>query len=90
MKAMLDMTRPGADWLAFLGGRQALGWWVIGKENDQIIAHAGDTIGFSSSLAHNPKTGVGAVVLSNFVSGGDDLGMHFVRPSYPGDPPRGR
>ncbi|MGZ4886213.1 MAG: serine hydrolase, partial [Candidatus Aminicenantales bacterium] len=83
MSAMLETRRPGADWLAFLGGQQALGWWVIGKGDDQIIAHAGDTLGFSCSASYNPKTRVGAVALSNGVSGGEDLAMRILRPSYP-------
>ena len=82
MAAMLETRRPGADWLAFLGGQQALGWWVIGKGNDPLIAHSGDTIGFSGSVAFDPKARFGAVALSNSVDGGTDLAMHIVRPSY--------
>src|SRR5260370_22329884 len=80
---MLMTRRPSADWLAYLGGEQALGWWVIGKGDEQSIALAGETLGFSSSVAYNPKTRSGVVVLSNCASGGSDMAMHFLRPGYP-------
>ena len=83
MMAMLEIRRPSDDWLAYLGGQQALGWWIIGSGDDAIIAHAGDTMGFSGSIALNLKTRIGVVVLVNGASGGDDLAMHLLRPSYP-------
>ena len=83
MSAMLETRRPGDDWLAYLGGQQALGWWVIGNGDEAMIAHAGDTMGFSGSVAFNPKTRIGVAVLVNGVSGGTDLAMHLLRPSFP-------
>jgi hypothetical protein len=93
MDRMLQTRRPADDWLLYLGGEQALGWWVIGKGDDRIIAHAGETIGYTSSIAFSPKRGVGVVVLSNGSSAGEDLAMHLLRPSYPlsgaaGPPPK--
>jgi D-alanyl-D-alanine-carboxypeptidase/D-alanyl-D-alanine-endopeptidase len=83
MTTMLETRRPSDDWLAYLGGQQALGWWIIGNGDDALIAHAGDTIGFSGSIAFNPRTRSGVAVLVNGVSGGTDLAMHLLRPSYP-------
>lgn len=83
LTAMLETRRPSDDWLAYLGGQQALGWWVIGSGDEAIIAHAGETMGFSGSIALNIKTGIGVVVLANGATGGNDLAMHLLRPSYP-------
>jgi CubicO group peptidase (beta-lactamase class C family) len=83
MKAMLETRRPAADWLQFLGGEQALGWWVVGKGDNQMLAHAGDTAGFTASIAYNPQTRVGVVALTNCSTGGDQIAMHILRPSWP-------
>jgi CubicO group peptidase (beta-lactamase class C family) len=89
MAAMLETRRPGDDWLGYLGGQQALGWWIFGKGDDQLIAHAGETLGFSSSVAFDPKMRVGVVVLSNGANGGSEMAMHLLRPSYPLSRPGG-
>jgi D-alanyl-D-alanine-carboxypeptidase/D-alanyl-D-alanine-endopeptidase len=83
MASMLETHRPGDDWLGYLGGQQALGWWIIGKGDDRIIAHAGETLGFSCSVAYNPKTRVGVVALTNSPNGGNEVAMHLLRPGYP-------
>ncbi|HLK55507.1 MAG TPA: serine hydrolase [Chthonomonadaceae bacterium] len=83
MPRMLETVRPADDWLLYLGGKQALGWWIIGTGDDRIIAHAGETLGFSCSVAYNPKTHVGVVALTNSPNGGNEVAMHLLRPSYP-------
>jgi len=67
---------------------QALGWFVIGKGDDQFFIHGGGTFGFSSSLAYDPKTRTGVVVLSNAAGSVDDIARHLLRPALPLDKPR--
>jgi serine-type D-Ala-D-Ala carboxypeptidase/endopeptidase len=62
---------------------QALGWVVVGKGNDQLVAHDGSTWGFSSYVAWDPATHVGVVVLSNQLGGISDIGRHLLRPQIP-------
>jgi CubicO group peptidase (beta-lactamase class C family) len=83
LRMMLNTVRPADDWLAYLGGRQALGWWIIGSGDEQIIAHSGDTAGFSCSLAYCPHTRCGMVALVNGAKGGDDLFLSVLRPGVP-------
>ena len=83
MALMLETRRPGDEMLTYLGAEQALGWWVLGRGEDQVMAHGGDTLGFSSSVAYHSKTRVGVVVLANSANSADDIAMHLLRPSYP-------
>lgn len=69
------MSRPGE--------MQALGWVLIGGGNDQLIVHDGGTLGYASSVAWDPTTRVGVVVLSNHVGSVDDIARHLLRPSSP-------
>lgn len=89
MAAMLETRRLGDEMLDFLGAEQALGWWVLGKGNNQVMGHGGDTPGFSSSVAYSPGMRTGVVVLSNTANSGDDLAMHLLRPSFPLSHPEG-
>lgn len=66
---------------------QALGWFVIGKGDEQFFIHGGGTFGFASSLAYDPKTRTGVVVLSNAANSVDDIARHLLRPSMPLDKP---
>jgi CubicO group peptidase (beta-lactamase class C family) len=81
MAAMLQTRRPNEIYML----EQALGWWVIGKGADEFFIHGGGTFGFSSSMGYDPRTRVGAVVLSNASGSVDDIVRHILRPSLPLD-----
>jgi serine-type D-Ala-D-Ala carboxypeptidase/endopeptidase len=78
MDSMLIIKRPGPQLI-----QQALGWWVIpfGTDDDWILTHPGETFGFSSVVACDPKLRCGVVVLSNN-TGGDvsSIAWHILRP----------
>lgn len=79
MSAMFETKRPGP------GFQQALGWWVLSlsQEDKGFIIHGGQTLGYASSLAYDPKLQVGVVVLSNAANDNGDLACHILRPSFP-------
>lgn len=78
MAAMLATQRPKSP-----GQRQALGWIVSGDSNDQLIFHDGGSFGFASSLAWDPKSKTGVVVLSNQLADVSDIARHLLRPNIP-------
>lgn len=80
MTAMLETRRPGGPNLT-----QALGWWVVsfGPGDDGIVAFGGETLGYASTLAYDPKTRVGVVVLSNGAANDGGIGWHLLRPALP-------
>lgn len=84
MAAMLQTRRPNEIYML----EQALGWWVIGKGEDEFFIHGGGTFGFASSIGYDPKTRIGAVVLSNTAGSVDDIVRHLLRPSLPLDKPQ--
>jgi CubicO group peptidase (beta-lactamase class C family) len=69
------------------GSEQALGWVVSGEQGDRLFVHDGATLGHASSLAWDPKSRTGIVVLSNHVSGVGDIARHLLRPQLPLDKP---
>jgi serine-type D-Ala-D-Ala carboxypeptidase/endopeptidase len=77
MAEMLSTRRPSS------GGEQALGWMIVGKGDDQLIVHDGATFGYASSIAWDPKTRAGVVVLSNHVVAVGDIARHLLRPNRP-------
>jgi len=84
MAAMVQTRRPNEIYML----EQALGWWVIGKGADEFFIHGGGTFGFASSMGYDPKTRIGAVVLSNTSGSVDDIVRHMLRPSLPLDQPQ--
>jgi serine-type D-Ala-D-Ala carboxypeptidase/endopeptidase len=84
MAAMLRTRRPNEIYML----EQALGWWVIGKGEGEFFMHGGGTFGFSSSVGYDPRTRVGAVVLSNASASVDDIVRHVLRPGLPLDKPQ--
>jgi CubicO group peptidase (beta-lactamase class C family) len=83
MAAMPETRRPNRLYML----DQALGWFVIGKGDQQFFIHGGGTFGFASSLAYDPKSRTGVVVLSNAANSVDDVARHLLRPSMPLDKP---
>jgi CubicO group peptidase (beta-lactamase class C family) len=79
LNTMLETRRVGP------GMTQALGWWIVSTDpgDDGIVTHDGSTLGFSSSIAYDPKTRTGVVVLSNTVNGVGDIARHLLRPKVP-------
>jgi len=77
MAMMLSTRRPARQ------GEQALGWLLTGGDDNQLIVHDGGTFGYASSIAWDPRTRVGIVVLSNQVAGVGDIARHLLRPSLP-------
>jgi len=51
MKAMLQTRRPGP------GFQQALGWWIVSMDSadEGFVFHGGETPGYSSSVAYDPR-----------------------------------
>lgn len=62
------------------GDEQALGWFISGSGQRQIVWHNGGTGGYRSFVGYRPSTGVGVVVLSNTSTevGVDDIGVHLL------------
>jgi serine-type D-Ala-D-Ala carboxypeptidase/endopeptidase len=83
MATMLSTRRP----MPQLGQTQALGWVAIGEDDDQLIIHDGGTFGYASSVAWDPRSRVGVVVLSNQVAGVSDIARHLLRPNVPLEKP---
>ena len=79
MAGMLQTRRPAPTL------QQALGWWIIpfGPGDDGIVTAAGVTLGFSTTVAFDPRTRVGVVVLSNSSEGDGGLAWHLLRPAWP-------
>ncbi|HEX5725619.1 MAG TPA: serine hydrolase, partial [Longimicrobiaceae bacterium] len=79
MAAMLATRRPGPNL------QQALGWWVIpmGPGDAGIVTHGGATFGYAATVAFDPATRVGVVVLSNGVQDDGGLAWHLLRPAFP-------
>lgn len=77
MSLMLAIRRPAG------GSEQALGWVVSGKGDAQLIFHDGGTLGYASSVAWDPGSRVGVVVLSNQVSNVGDIARHLLHSNTP-------
>jgi len=79
MAAMLQTRRLGP------GFTQTLGWWVVlgGQGDDGIVTHGGETPGYTCTVAYDPKTRVGVVVLSNSAENDGGLAWHLLRPNFP-------
>jgi CubicO group peptidase (beta-lactamase class C family) len=79
MAAMLQTRRPGP------GLKQALGWWIVmvGPQDEGFVAFGGQTPGYATTIAYDPKAGVGVVVLSNGAHDDGGLGWHLLRPAFP-------
>jgi CubicO group peptidase (beta-lactamase class C family) len=67
------------------GFLQTLGWWIVstGPEDPGILAHDGQTLGFASAIAYDPRTRSGVIVLSNSAASVGDLARHLLRPAIP-------
>jgi D-alanyl-D-alanine-carboxypeptidase/D-alanyl-D-alanine-endopeptidase len=78
MEATVRTRRPTQS-----GNEQALGWTVIGNDDDELIFRDGGTFGYASSMAWDPKKRAGVVVLSNQVGSVDDIARHLLRPNVP-------
>lgn len=84
LPAMLETRRQGP------GFQQTLGWMAIGKApDDEILFHDGQTLGFASSIAYDPRSRTGVVVLSNAAASVGDIGRHVLRPAIPLAKPTG-
>jgi serine-type D-Ala-D-Ala carboxypeptidase/endopeptidase len=78
-KAMLETRRPGP------GFQQALGWWILalGPGQDSIVLFGGETLGYSCTIAYDPKMFTGVIVLTNSDQKDGGLCLHILRPSFP-------
>ena len=66
------------------GFAQALGWMALTTgPDDEIIFHDGQTLGFASAVAYDPRSRRGVVVLSNTAASVGDIARHLLRPSLP-------
>jgi len=76
--AMLATRRPLGP-----NREQALGWVIVGKDDEALIAHDGGTMGYASAMAWDPRKRIGVVVLENQVGDVSDIAYHLLRPSFP-------
>ena len=60
-----------------------LGWGVDVLNGDEMIAHGGETAGYSALLIFLRRAGVGVVVLANSKFKIADIGFHLIDPSIP-------
>jgi CubicO group peptidase (beta-lactamase class C family) len=81
MASMLATQRPTSA--SPSASRQALGWLMIGDPADPLIVHDGGSWGYGSSVAWDPKMGIGVVVLSNQIGDVGDIARHLLRPGIP-------
>jgi CubicO group peptidase (beta-lactamase class C family) len=79
MAATIHTRRPKGN----AGEEQALGWIVLKKGDDEIYYHDGGSLGFSSSVAWDPKQRGAVVVLSNQMAGVNDIALHLLRKEIP-------
>ena len=78
LPVMLATRRPGP------GFQQALGWMVLARNDaNELLFHDGQTLGFASSIAYEPATRTGVVVLSNAANPVGDIARHVLRPAIP-------
>jgi CubicO group peptidase (beta-lactamase class C family) len=77
MDAMLATRRPNQLWFI----DQALGWFVIGKGDEQVVLSGGATIGFGCTVLYDPRQRIGVVVLTNARGSEDGIALHVLRPS---------
>lgn len=74
LKTRRPTSKPGAE--------QALGWTVIGADNEKLIFRDGGTFGYASAMAWNPTQRVGVAVLSNHVASVSDIARHLLQPDF--------
>lgn len=65
-----------------------LAWHIrAAPSGGTIVWHNGGTGGYRSFIGFDPARGVGVVLLTNSVSGADDIGFHLLDASLPLSPP---
>jgi CubicO group peptidase (beta-lactamase class C family) len=79
--SLLETRRPTGE----RGNEAALGWFISGRHDDEIVFKTGGTAGFRSFVGFSPGRGRGVIVLTNGGgwSQGSDIGMHLINGSYP-------
>ena len=79
LPTMLATRQEGPGFL------QTLGWWIVstGPDDPGILTHDGQTLGFASAIAYDPRTHSGVVVLSNSAASVGDVARHLLRPAIP-------
>ncbi len=76
MRQMLKVQRPGPP-----GVEVGLGWHIVDQRGTQAAFHSGQTYGYHSFFAFEPRRKVGVIVLSNSSVSIDDLGWRIL--DYP-------
>jgi serine-type D-Ala-D-Ala carboxypeptidase/endopeptidase len=61
----------------------AFGWFVVSRNDDEIVWKDGETGGYSSFVGYSTKSRLGSIVLSNAGILNDDIGFHLINPAYP-------
>ena len=82
-KVMLRMafsrrSRGSAQPRAFSRAEQALGWYVVGRGEDEIVVHDGAGPSCAASIAYDTKARAGVVVLSNTGMAVRDISRHLL------------
>jgi CubicO group peptidase (beta-lactamase class C family) len=60
-----------------------LNWHIRKVGEESVVWHNGGTAGFRTFAGFDPRTGVGAVVLTNSGHGADDIGFHLINAGVP-------
>ncbi len=74
----LSISRPISD-----QKNQALGWIILGNDNEKLIYHDGISAGYAACMLYSPKKRAGVVVLSNQATDVSDLAHHIIDPTFP-------
>ena len=80
LKSAMDATLAVKRIPNMPNNEQALGWNVRHSPYGDIVWHNGETGGFHTMIAFNPKEKVGVVVMTNAATaaGGDDIAFHIL------------
>ena len=83
MATTLNVRRP----TGMKGLEIALAWHITTKRGRQMVWHNGGTGGYRSFIGFDPQSRVGVVALSNAFTweGVDDIGRHFLDPTFSGN-----
>jgi D-alanyl-D-alanine-carboxypeptidase/D-alanyl-D-alanine-endopeptidase len=89
LRMALSRPRQGRTPAAvFSRAEQALGWYVIGRDAEEIVVHDGAGPSCAASIAYDARTRTGVVVLSNTGMMVQDISRHLLWRESPLAPPR--
>lgn len=76
--ALSPRRRGGRQSPVFSRAEQALGWYIVGRDREEIVVHDGAGPGGAASIAYDAKSRAGVVVLSNTGITVQDISRHVL------------